>query len=441
MIDGKPLLFVYRPEFLVDDLGGVDKVASAFEKARQLCREAGFAGLYLLGEYRGTDPRHLQLMKDLGLDYTFAYVWPVRDNPTPQQAVEAQLSYIKRTQELGIIPQVITVSQGWSGWQDEGSIWKLPSPDFEELLRRAKAIAASFPKDQLGSRLILLDNWNEWGEGHYIAPHREFGFEYLDAVRRVFSTAPFQHTDLIPEDVGLGPYDTPVQQYYEKQRTLISQARRRVIVPKADPALVAWWTFDEPPQEEVAFDYSGHRLGGILHMISRVKGHRGWAIDCQGGCVIVPLDKPLTGCTQFTVECWVRTETPGQDNRWIINCVFGGLETTGFRLGLIKGKPCFQIPVTPWSHHLVGQTALNVGTWVHLAATFDGDFMKLYMDGRHIGSLERRAAITFNNRYLVLGNYEKDHPAHFIGALDDVRIYSRVLSPDEISAHAQADSP
>ena len=55
--------------------------------------------------------------------------------------------------------------------------------------------------------MLLLDNWNEWGEGHYIAPHREFGFGYLDAVRNVFSDAPKQHVDLLPEDLGMGPYD------------------------------------------------------------------------------------------------------------------------------------------------------------------------------------------------------------------------------------------
>ena len=54
-IDNKPLLFIYRPEFLVQDLGGEDKVRAAFDKMRAACRKAGFDGLYLLGEYRGLD--------------------------------------------------------------------------------------------------------------------------------------------------------------------------------------------------------------------------------------------------------------------------------------------------------------------------------------------------------------------------------------------------
>ncbi len=59
----------------------------------------------------------------------------------------------------------------------------------------------------MGIRKLLLDNWNEWSEGHYIAPHRQYGFGYLDAVRRVFSSAPDKHADLVPLDIGLGPYE------------------------------------------------------------------------------------------------------------------------------------------------------------------------------------------------------------------------------------------
>jgi hypothetical protein len=183
---------------------------------RQVCRNAGFAGLYLLGECRSTDPNHLGLIKSLGLDYTFAYCWHVQGSPTPERAMKTQMEYIRKTQELKILPQVVTVSQAWSGWADEGSIWKIPPADFEKLLVQAKEFIATLPKEQLGSRMLLLDNWNEWGEGHYIAPYREYGFGYLDAVRDVFSSAPREHEDLIPEDIGMGPYDTAIRSHFER---------------------------------------------------------------------------------------------------------------------------------------------------------------------------------------------------------------------------------
>ena len=217
-IDNRPLLFIYRPEFLVQDLGSVENVRAAFEKMRAACRAAGFDGLYLLGEYRGLDPKHLRLMKRLGLDYTFAYCWYVPDNPSPAKAIAAQLDAITKTRDLAILPEVVTVSQGWSGWRDEGSIWKIPPAEYKELLQQAKALVATFPASELGSKLLLLDNWNEWSEGHYLAPHREYGFGYLDAVRDVFSDAPGPHADVVPADLGLGPYDEAYRRQQSAQK-------------------------------------------------------------------------------------------------------------------------------------------------------------------------------------------------------------------------------
>lgn len=435
-VDNKPVLFIYRPEFLIDDLGGVTNVANAFSRMRQVCRESGFDGLYLLGEYRGTDPKHLQLMKDLGLDYTFAYCWYVHDNPTPERAIQTQMDYIHKTQELNILPQVVTVSQAWSGWQDEGTIWKIPPTEFETLLRQAQEFTTTLPKEQLGSRMLLLDNWNEWGEGHYLAPYREYGFGYLDAVRKVFSTASEDHLDLLPEDIQRGPYDTAIRTHFaalEQKTRLLSQ---RVVKADAPAGLVAWWTFDEPEDSPVALDHSGHRHGGWLEKARRTVGFEGSALACDGGSVLLPRSSVLGELQKFTVECRVRTDVAAQDNRWLVNSVFQGSTTSGFRLGVLQGKPCFQVPQTTWSHHLSGDQPLPSGRWVHLAATFDGTTMRLYMDGQECGTMSRPGALIPTNGRFVLGNYELDHPSYFQGLLDDVRIYRRVLSGDDIKENA-----
>ncbi len=435
-LDNKPVLFIYRPEFLVQDLGSIENVAKAFEKMRGVCREAGFEGLYLLGEYRGTDPKHLELMKSLGLDYTFAYCWHVPNSPTPEQAIQAQMQSIHKTQELNVLPQVVTVSQAWSGWSDEGSIWKIPPSDYERLLRQAKDFAATLPKDQLGSRMLLLDNWNEWGEGHYIAPYREYGFGYLDAVRRVFSAAADEHEDLIPEDIGMGPYDTVIRDHFRREAEHRELITRKVVRPDAPDGLAAWWTFDEEVGCPVVLDVSGHRLGGEIQKVERAPGFEGSGLVCSDGCVVVPNDPQLSDLQTLTIECRVKTDVADQANNWILNRVFGGSETSGFRLGLVGGKPCFQIPLTAWSHHLASPDPLPLARWVHLAATFDGRTMRLYVDGVEVGVMDRPGAIGANQCHLVLGNYEVGHPAHFNGLLDDVRLYRRVLAPAEIQSHA-----
>jgi hypothetical protein len=437
-VDNKPVLFVYRPEFLVQDLGSVENVVKAFDLMRQACKDAGFDGLYILGEYRGHEPNGLRYLKQLGLDYAFAYCWYVADNPTPEQAVETQMQYIKQTQEIGALPEVVTVSQAWSGWNDEGTIWKIPPTQFEGLLRQAKDYISTFPASELGSKMLLLDNWNEWSEGHYIAPYREYGFGYLDAVRRVFSDAPEKHVDLIPEDIGLGPYDRAYTTWSQKQEKLRNLFVKKVSKKGADePGLVAWWAFDEAEDSPVALDYSGHRLGGALNKAGRAKGIDGSALDCRGGCVVVGSNPLLSPANGLTIECWVRTDVADQKSAWLVNRIYGGKTNTGYRLGILDGKPCFEVPQTDWSHHLSASKSLPIGRWVHLAGTFDGKIMRVYVDGQECGSMDRPGPINPNDSPVCLGSFAENHDAYFTGLLDEVKLYDRALSAEEVHAHAK----
>jgi len=473
-IDNKPVLFIYRPEFLVDDLGGVENVVKAFDEMREACKQSGFDGLHILGEYRGLDVNHLKLMKSLGLDYTFAYCWYIPDNPTPEVAIAAQMDMIKKTQELSLLPQVVTVSQAWSGWADEGTIWKIPPAEFKSLLQQAKDFIATFPAHELGSKMLILDNWNEWGEGHYIAPYREYGFGYLDAVREVFAKDAKPHVDLIPEDIGMGPYDTAYQAFVKEQKQQRELVSRKVF-KEASPVggLVGWWAFDEEDDSPVALDYSGHKMGGLLRGAKPIQGPPPpglagwWALDkgedpkgaegnsgnqkskvprgvkrtegidghgllCDGGCVEVLNAPKLSPVSAMTLECWVKTDEAGQTNNWIANRVFGGSTSKGYRLGVLEGHPCFEIPQSDWSHHLKASDPLPLGRWVHLAGTFDGQVMRIYVDGELQGSMDRPGPIYSTEHHLCLGNFEAGHPAYFRGVIDEVKLYDRALSAREV---------
>ena len=53
------------------------------------------------------------------------------------------------------------------------------------------------PADSLGRRVMILDNWSEFGEGHVIMPSAIHGFDYLDTLREVF-THGGPHEDVRP---------------------------------------------------------------------------------------------------------------------------------------------------------------------------------------------------------------------------------------------------
>lgn len=67
-IDNRPVLFIYTPENLIEDLGSVVNVQNSFEKMRAACRSAGFAGLTIVGQYRRSDRVFVQVIKEMGFD-------------------------------------------------------------------------------------------------------------------------------------------------------------------------------------------------------------------------------------------------------------------------------------------------------------------------------------------------------------------------------------
>ena len=87
---------------------------------------------------------------------------------------------------------------------------------------------------------------------------------------------------------------------------------------------------------------------------------------------------------------------------------------------------------------LDSDVAVPVDTWTHLAATYDGSRLSVWIDGRRSGSMAVTGRTCSNDQPLAIG--AKDAPAKGLleafwdGQLDDVRIYRRALSAVEIGA-------
>jgi hypothetical protein len=219
VIDGRPVFSIYNPEKFARELGGEAQAAAALAAMRDACVRAGFRGVHLLGQYCwGPPPRLAEqagVIQRLGMDASWAYHWPTftgafgrQLRPTGVEAIAAQ----ERLWREQPAPHLLTLSMGWdeAPWRFRYSKiqWRLTPAEFEDLCRHARGVLANRSGDGLADRVVLLDNWNEFGEGHYLLPTREHGFGYLEAVRRVFAPGAPAHTPITPAELGLGPYDS-----------------------------------------------------------------------------------------------------------------------------------------------------------------------------------------------------------------------------------------
>ena len=228
-VDNKPVVYVYDPSGLIGQLGGAATTNTALAQMRQACQNAGFAGLDVIAQCRSTNVTDLQNLKDAGFDANWAYEnTPQSSQPTATQAINDQVATVNAWKTANVLPFVPTASMGWdmrawasilSGPYNPLTLdhWKLNptgNNSYQTLLGRMKSIMDGMPQGSLSSKMLLLDNWNEWGEGHYIAPNQQDGFGYLQAVRNTFTAKDNTPDYLTPQQQGFGPYDSIYRNFF-----------------------------------------------------------------------------------------------------------------------------------------------------------------------------------------------------------------------------------
>lgn len=89
---------------------------------------------------------------------------------------------------------------------------------------------------------------------------------------------------------------------------------------------------------------------------------------------------------------------------------------------------------------VTGVSPLPLNAWTHLATTYDGATLRLYVDGMEVGSQAGGGSIQVSTGRLRIGG-NAVWGEWFAGRIDEVRIYNRALSPAEIQANMAAPVP
>ena len=82
---------------------------------------------------------------------------------------------------------------------------------------------------------------------------------------------------------------------------------------------------------------------------------------------------------------------------------------------------------------VVAPAALALNTWTHVAATYDGAQIRLFVNGAQVAAVARTGTFEVNVNPLWIGGNAL-YGEHFQGRIDDLRIYNRALSAAEIQA-------
>ncbi|NQZ97652.1 MAG: LamG domain-containing protein, partial [Myxococcales bacterium] len=170
------------------------------------------------------------------------------------------------------------------------------------------------------------------------------------------------------------------------------------------------------------------RSGGGLHF------------DGTGARVVVPDADSLDVTDAFSVTLWIRPEQ--QQTQHLLNKAYYN-HSDGFDLSLSgsTGVAFVRINQASLGNTLklfaTTQYPFDGATWMHIAATFDGADLRIFVNGVLEGSLalpgQRIPAGT--DPVTIGAEFDGDNP--FLGTLDDARIYDRALAPAEIDLVTQ----
>jgi len=160
----------------------------------------------------------------------------------------------------------------------------------------------------------------------------------------------------------------------------------------------------------------------------------------EGDHVTIPGTTNIDNLSQFSLSTWVKLTTmPSSPNHNYMRFISLGNAKAVLRYvdhdG--TGKLQFYMNIGGSLHSVVVDHHWATGAWYHVAGTYDGSTMRLYLNGVEQGEKDVSGTVATGNGVTLSssGGEALD------GLLDDVRVYNRALSFREIQALAAGDHP
>lgn len=240
VVDNKPVIAIYSLSKLKTYFGGTDEgVKAEMDYLRSEVKKLGFDDATLLICNSDSNPTSMSECKSAGFDAVFAYSWGSLCGYPGVQQIKLQ-----QQRDAGNIDMVPVISTGRDDapWGGNSGYFSTPS-EFEQTAQWVKdTFMPSLQDKSLGKKMVLLDNWNEYGEGHFLMPADLNEFGYLDAVRNVFAGYG-EHKEFVPTQ----KQKDRICVLYPQDRKLPSQA---ITKPEITKQYSKKWDFNTDDDRE-----------------------------------------------------------------------------------------------------------------------------------------------------------------------------------------------
>ena len=215
--------------------------------------------------------------------------------------------------------------------------------------------------------------------------------------------------------------------------------------------LVAYYPFNGNANDE-----SGNGHNGVLNGVTATEDRNGKmdkAFFLDGKSYITTPDSESLRPQHITITAWVKTDGLGMIVSKTKNDAWGeqyylhyghfGEPKINFSIKRNSGGN----PGSGWQRGLSDDSVENRISgqgWVMLCASWDGEKQKVYLNGNKVGQNENAPAGGIDDvegGKLFIGRMWDGDPSYFRGSLDDIRIYKRALTEEQVKALYEWEKP
>jgi RNA polymerase sigma factor (sigma-70 family) len=217
--------------------------------------------------------------------------------------------------------------------------------------------------------------------------------------------------------------------------------------------LIGYWRLDESGDAAVVHDRSGKgndcpvlQIDAAAH---RTDGVMGGALTFDGGTWVTcgRPDSWAALSTEISIAGWIKRTRAERGLRALVSRQQGRDNQDFFILGVAGERLVFSS--TPWDVKVVHTLSDDLGRWLHVAFTrADDGTAVLYVDGREASRVikPRATSIEGGDNALIIGGGvnvpDPERPTElFEGAIDELMVYGRALTAEEVSALANGTEP
>lgn len=207
------------------------------------------------------------------------------------------------------------------------------------------------------------------------------------------------------------------------------------VLPTA--GLVGAWSFDEadtPFVDRSGRGNDGRGTPGVTWASGCVRGRCFQSSDQSATPIEIPHHASLDLRT-FTIFAWVQTRGSGWVQT-ILSRQYGNEVAQAYRLAIFG--PEIQVACRDGRGEVRFRPDTLAANWLHVAGSYDGVTLRLFLNGALVASAPRACAFTQDTRPVYIGASREENNlwSSFNGLIDEVRLYDRALDVEEIAALA-----